>query len=68
MKKFFQGLVLGASLMYWYLHYSASFLAAVHHWLHHTASEYREDQLHEEADKALHGFLLQRALRQLADA
>jgi len=39
-------------------------LVTFQHWLNHTAGEYREDQLHQEADKALHGFLLQRDLRQ----
>ena len=64
MKKFFQGLVLGASLMYWYLYYGADLLVTFQHWLNHTAGEYREDQLHQEAEKALHSFLLQRDLRQ----
>jgi len=32
MKKFFQGLVLGAALMYWYLYYSTGSLVMLQHW------------------------------------
>lgn len=60
MKKFFQGLVLGAALMYWYLYYSAETLATFQHWLNRTGDRYRQDQRHEEAEKALHGFWLRR--------
>jgi hypothetical protein len=57
MKHFFQGLVLGAALMYWYLNYSAGFFVQIQDWFDHTASEYRDDRGREEADHTLHGFL-----------
>jgi hypothetical protein len=60
MRKFFQGLVLGACLMYWYLYYGAETLATFRDWLNRTGGQYREDQRHEEAEKALQGFLLHR--------
>ncbi|MBI3301376.1 MAG: hypothetical protein HYZ72_04765 [Deltaproteobacteria bacterium] len=52
--------------MYWYLYHGADLLVQFQHWLNHTASEYRDDQLHQEAEKALHGLLLRRDLRQPA--
>lgn len=61
MKKFFQGLVLGAALMYWYLYYGVDTVETFRHWLEHTGEQYREDRRHEEAEKALHGFWLGRA-------
>ena len=63
MKQFFQGLVLGAALMYGYLYHSAAFLARLQLWLGSTAAQYREDRHHQEAEEALHGFLLRRDLR-----
>ncbi|MBI3756561.1 MAG: hypothetical protein HY267_01150 [Deltaproteobacteria bacterium] len=32
MKAYFKGLVLGSVLMYWYLNFSAGFLAEFQHW------------------------------------
>ena len=63
MKPFFQGLVLGAALMYGYLYHSAALLARLQLWLGSTADQYREDRHYQEAEKALHGFLLRRDLR-----
>lgn len=60
MKKFFQGLVLGAALMYWYLYYGVETVETLRHWLEHTGGQYREDRRREEAEKALHGFWLRR--------
>lgn len=56
MKKFFQGLVLGAALMYWYLYYGVDTVETFRQWLDRTGEQYREDRRHEEAEKALHGF------------
>jgi hypothetical protein len=55
MKKFLQGLVLGAALMYWYLYYSVDAVEVFRHWLDRTGEQYREDQRREEAEQALHG-------------
>jgi hypothetical protein len=62
MKQFFQGLVLGAALMYGYLYHSVGLLARLQLWFGSTAGQYREDRHSEEAEKALHGSLLQRDL------
>jgi len=67
MKQFFQGLVLGVALMYGYLYHSAALLARLSIWLGYTASQYRDDLYHQEAERALQGFLLQRDLRPLAE-
>ena len=63
MKQFFQGLVLGAALMYGYVYHSAPLLARLQHWFGSTAGQYREDRHEKEAEKALHGSLLRRDLR-----
>ncbi len=63
MKQFFQGLVLGAALMYGYLYHSAGLLARLQNWFGYIAGQYREDRHSQEAEKALHGFLLRRDLR-----
>jgi hypothetical protein len=63
MKQFFQGLVLGAALMYGYLYHSAALLARLQLWFGYTASQYREDHHYQEAEKALQGLLLPRDLR-----
>jgi hypothetical protein len=63
MKQFFQGLVLGAALMYGYLYHSAALLARLQNWFGSTAGQYREDRHYEEAEKALRGSLLWRDLR-----
>ncbi len=55
MKKFLQGLVLGAALMYWYLYYGVDTVEVFRQWLERTGEQYREDQRREEAEKALHG-------------
>jgi hypothetical protein len=67
MKQFFQGLVLGVALMYGYLYHGASLLARLYTWLGYTASQYRDDLHYQEAERALHGFLLQRDLRPLGE-
>jgi hypothetical protein len=67
MKRFFQGLVLGAALMYGYLYHGAYLLGQLQHWLSYSAGLYRDDRRHEEAEKALHGLLLQRGLRYSAE-
>jgi hypothetical protein len=63
MKRFFQGLVLGAALMYGYLYHGAYLLGQLQYWLNYSASQYRDDRWHVEAEKALHGLLLQRGLQ-----
>jgi len=42
MKQFLKGLVLGASLMYWYLYYSAGFFVELQKWTGHSIGQYQE--------------------------
>ncbi len=63
MKQFFQGLVLGAALMYGYLYHGVALLTKLQYWLGDTASQYRDDLHHQEAERALQGFLLRRDLQ-----
>jgi hypothetical protein len=60
MKEFFQGLVLGVSLMYGYVHYGADLLGPLRDWFGGASKSFRHDKMREEADKALHGFLFPR--------
>jgi hypothetical protein len=42
MKQFLKGLVLGASLMYWYLNYSTGFFVELQKWTGHSTDQYQE--------------------------
>jgi len=66
MKLVFQGLVLGATLMYGYLYHSAAFLARFRYRRGSTVSQHRGDLLPREAEEALQEFSLQRDLWHLA--
>ena len=67
MKQFLQGLVLGTVLMYGYLYHGAAIFTRLQDWLGYTAGRYRDDLYDQEAERALHGFLLRRDLWHPAD-
>jgi hypothetical protein len=58
MKPYFQGLVLGAALIYGYLYHSAAFLARLQSWFGSTADQYCEDRHSSAVENPFHGFLL----------
>jgi hypothetical protein len=51
--------------MYWYLYYGANTLETFRHWLNRTGGQYREDQRHEEDERALHDLFRHQDLQSL---
>lgn len=46
LKRFLIGFVLGIGAMYWYIHSSEDLLARTTKWFQHSASGYRDDEVH----------------------
>ena len=57
MKHFFQGLVLGAVVMYGYVNYGANHFGAIQEWFGGAKKSFRHDHMRDEADRMIHGFL-----------
>jgi hypothetical protein len=60
MKEFFQGLVLGAVVMYGYVHQGANFLGPFQDWFGGVKQKIENNPRKKEADKMIHGFFFQR--------
>lgn len=59
MKEFFQGLVLGAVVMYGYVYQGADFLGPFKDWFGETKQKIENNPRKKEADKMSHGFFFQ---------
>jgi len=62
MKEFFQGLVLGAAVMYGYVYQGIDFLGPFQSWLGGAKQNLEHNPRKKEADKMIHGFFFQRDL------
>lgn len=60
MKEFFQGLVLGATVMYGYVYQGADFLGPFQDWFNGAKQKIESNPMKKEADKMIHGFFFQR--------
>ncbi|NOT56194.1 MAG: hypothetical protein HOP18_16460 [Deltaproteobacteria bacterium] len=62
MKEFFQGLVLGAVVMYGYVHQGTDFLAPFKDWYNGTTPQIENNPRKKAADKLINGFFFPRDL------
>lgn len=60
MKEFFQGLVLGATLMYGYVYQGPDFLGPLQGWFGGAKKNFEHAPMKKEADKMINGFFFQR--------
>jgi hypothetical protein len=60
MKEFFQGLVLGAVVMYGYVHQGADFFGPFKQWFGGTKQTIENNPRKKEADKLINGFFFPR--------
>jgi hypothetical protein len=60
MKEFFQGLVLGAVVMYGYVYQNNDFLGPFKSWFGGVKQNLEHNPMKKEADKMIHGFFFQR--------
>jgi len=60
MKEFFQGLVLGAVVMYGYVYQGADFLGPFQDWFGGAKQKIENNPRKKEADKMIHSFFFQR--------
>jgi hypothetical protein len=51
LKRFVIGFVLGWGGMYWYIHHAERTFADASRWMQHSASAYRDDNLHRAVDE-----------------
>jgi len=51
LKRFMIGFVLGVGAMYWYIHHAESTLNGANLWMQRSASQYRDDKIHEAVDE-----------------
>lgn len=60
MKEFFQGLVLGAVVMYGYVYKGADILGPVQRWFGGAKQNFEHNRMKKEADKMINGFFFPR--------
>ncbi len=51
-KRFMIGFVIGVGAMYWYIHHADETVRGASDWMQRSASQYRDDKLHQAADEA----------------
>lgn len=51
LKRFVVGFVLGLGAMYWYIHHSEQTFADANQWMQRSASQYRDDKVHQAVDE-----------------
>jgi hypothetical protein len=49
-KRFMIGFVLGVGAMYWYIHNSEATFSDASQWMQRSASQYRDDKIHQAVD------------------
>lgn len=49
-KRFMIGFVLGVGAMYWYIHNSEAAFSDASQWVQRSASQYRDDKIHQAVD------------------
>ena len=59
MKEFFQGLVLGAVVMYGYVYKGVDIIGPVQGWLGGAKQNFEHNRMKKEADKMINGFFFQ---------
>jgi len=52
LKRFIIGFVLGWGSMYWYIHHAEETLDNANRWMQRSASQYRDDKIHQAVDEA----------------
>lgn len=52
LKRFMIGFVLGVGAMYWYIHHAEETFTSASSWVQHSASQYRDDKIHQAVDEA----------------
>lgn len=52
LKRFMIGFVLGVGAMYWYIHHAEETFSSASGWVQHSASQYRDDKIHQAVDEA----------------
>jgi len=51
LKRFVVGFVVGWGAMYWYIHHSTDTLTSADRWMQRSASQYRDDKVHQAVDE-----------------
>jgi hypothetical protein len=52
LKRFIVGFVIGVGAMYWYIHHAEETFEDASHWMQRSASQYRDDKIHQAANEA----------------